>query len=178
MESIAIAADQSLDGRLAQIRARDSRAFRELVELLDGDLLRLCILIAADSELARDAVQETWTRLWTRPPKLRNPARLRSWLLSVAANEVRQSMRRARLAGAHAPIEPPASPQATSAEVIDLRNALARLNHSDRELLALKYLFGMDSPEISIHLGASAANVRTRLHRIITRLRKELRDDE
>lgn len=28
-----------------------------------------------------------------------------------------------------------------SAEEIDLRNALARLNPSDRELLALKYLF-------------------------------------
>jgi RNA polymerase sigma factor (sigma-70 family) len=44
----------------------------------------------------------------------------------------------------------------------------------DRRLLALRYVAGLDSTQIATHLGLSASGVRTRLARLLDRLRVDL----
>ena len=67
-------------------------------------------------------------------------------------------------------------PQSRSG-LMDLSDALARLEPDDRALLALRFAAGFDATEIGCALGISASGVRSRLARLITRLRKELGDD-
>ena len=57
---------------------------------------------------------------------------------------------------------------------LDLARALARLGPDDRTLLALRFVAGLDSNEIATQLGISASGVRSRLARLVDRLRKEL----
>lgn len=162
---------------LERVAQRDPRALEELVAAHDTDMVRLCYVICGDAELARDATQETWFRLWSRPPRLRDTTRLRSWLLSVAANEARQQLRRSRrrrlreVDATSAPVRRDGLDAETS---LDMRAALARLRPAERELIGLRYALGMSSAEIGAHLGISAEGARTRLHRVIQQLRREL----
>jgi RNA polymerase sigma-70 factor (ECF subfamily) len=164
---------------LERVAARDKLAFTRLVTSLDRDLLRVAFMVAHDAEAARDAVQTTWQRVWSNPPALRDPGALRSWLLKVAANEARQATRsgsraraREQTAGGPAHDRDPAS----GIELLDLRAALETLAPADRELLALRYVLDMTSGDIGAHLGLTAEGARSRLYRLLHRLREVLSD--
>ncbi|HEX2141537.1 MAG TPA: sigma-70 family RNA polymerase sigma factor [Candidatus Limnocylindria bacterium] len=161
--------------QLAAIARRDPEAFTALVAEHDRALVRLCYVITGDREQARDAAQSTWQRLWRDPPRMRDASKLRSWLLRVAANEARQVARRRRR-GLELERENAAdSPQRPDHdELLDLAATLGRLGHQDRELLALRYVLELPSPQIAEHLGISAEGVRSRLHRLLGRLRQEM----
>ena len=70
--------------------AGDEAAFARIVEAYHGDLVRVAYVIAGDGQLAEDAAQATWAIAWRKLGSLRDPQRLRPWLVSVAANEARQ----------------------------------------------------------------------------------------
>jgi len=71
-----------------------------------------------------------------------------------------------------------AADPADDINVVDLEHALRSLGADDRRLLALRFAGGLDSNEISQHLGLSASGVRSRLSRLIDRLRSELETGE
>ncbi len=162
---------------LARVRQGDHAAFTELVVAYDADMVRLCMVICRDPDLARDATQDAWHRLWSRPPTLRDGAKLRSWLLSVAANEARQQLRRHRVGAVRelrALQDQGTTDPAGDIERLDLDDALARLDPAERELLGLRYALSMTSGEIGAHLRLSPEGVRSRLQRLLTRMRKDL----
>jgi len=163
---------------LERVAQRDRDALTDLVIAYDADIVRFCYLISTDAELARDATQGAWFKLWSDPPRLRDDSRLRSWLLSVAANETRQQMRRRRIGRVReiqAMTRLPTADQAAE-DRLDLRELLARLEPAERELLALRYGLEMSSADIGTHLGVSAEGARTRLHRLLARIRREMGD--
>jgi RNA polymerase sigma-70 factor (ECF subfamily) len=123
-----------------------------------------------------DAVQGAWVRAWRSMRGLRDPARLRPWLMSIAANEARQLVRSANRRSAHErawEMPEPADPT-RRAELLDLAAALQRIDPGDRRLIALRHLAGLTSEEIARELGRSPASVRGRLARALARLRLEM----
>ena len=143
-------------------------------------MARVAFVICGDAEVARDATQSAWAIAWHRLGTVREPDRLGSWLVAIAANEARQAVRRGRrqpvtdLSAALA-IDAGGDP-AESMAVVDLQRALARLTPDERRLLALRFVGGLDSGEIAQHLGLSASGVRSRLSRLVDRLRAEMND--
>jgi RNA polymerase sigma-70 factor, ECF subfamily len=161
-------------------RTGDEAAFTRIVARYHPDLLRIALVVCGDIDVAAEAAQAAWVVAWRRLGDLRDPANLRPWLMSIAANEARQATRsrgrrRVREVLLLDPAIPPAD--ATVAERVDLANALATLEPRDRELLGLRYLAGLDSTEIGRAVGMSATGVRTRLARARERLRRELGDE-
>lgn len=150
--------------------------FTAAVDAYDFDMVGLCYVITGDSELARDATQSAWLKYWESPPVLRDPTKLRSWLLSVAANEARQRYRGSRPMLSLDAISV-ADREEDLARDMALEQALDALGPDEREMVGLRYLLGLNSKEIGAHLGASPGAVRVRLHRILRRLRQELRDE-
>ena len=59
-------------------------------------------------------------------------------------------------------------------EIGQLLDAVATLGTADRELVGLRYGSGLDTAEMAQILGISEGNVRTRLWRVLGRLRKVL----
>ena len=159
----------------------DEVAFGRLVALHYDDMARVAFVITGDRSLAEDAVQSAWVRAWSRLRTVREPARVRGWLLSIAANEARQIARRNRrvtvveldvdLEGA-ATTDP-----ATGIDRLDLARVLSGLSADDRALLALRYVAGIDAPELGSMTGRTASGIRARLSRLTARLRLELGDD-
>jgi RNA polymerase sigma-70 factor (ECF subfamily) len=178
MEAMAeLVSDAELPSLLAAIRAGDRSAFTQVVAAHDTDLLRFAFLVSGDPDVASDAVQATWQRLWQQPPELRDPSRLKSWLLTVSANEVRQTRRRNRRRGVlELEVASSSASRDPGSDIdrLDLAPALARLRVKDRELLALRYVVELTSPEIAVHFGITPEGVRTRLHRVLERLRRDL----
>lgn len=164
---------------LAAVRTHDQAAFTQLVATLDRDLLRLAYVITGSQQAAEDAAQAAWERLWDKPPTLREPAKLRSWLLTVCANEARQTGRRQRRGAAleARAVSDSAAPADLTTELADLQVALGRLTTAERELLALRFALDLASAEIAEHLGLSPEGARTRIHRLLQRLRQELSHD-
>ena len=166
---------------IRQAAAGDTVAFARIVAAYHGDMTRVAYVVSGgDQELADDAVQAAWSVAWQKLGSLRDPERLKSWLVSVAANEARQaSRRRRRRAVVEIEVDPPdgvARDPADRAAALDLEDALRHLSADERALLALRYEAGLDSAEIGALAGRPAATVRWRLARLRDRLRKELSD--
>lgn len=165
---------------VADARAGDEAAFTRLVTTYHEDLLRVAFVITGDADMASDAAQLAWHTAWRKLRHLREANRVRSWLVAIAANEARQLARRQRrravveIAVAH----PSATDEPTTAiNRLDLVNALGRLTPEDRELIALRYVIGLDSFEIAAARGRSASGTRARIARVLTQLRRELDRD-
>jgi len=159
--------------------AGDEIAFARIVAAHHEAMARIAYLVSGDLDVAADAVQAAWAIAWRRLGKLRDPARLKAWLMSVAANEARQITRsqRGRTVRELAVDGPASSRDPDRAALMDLANVVANLDHRDRTLIGLRYIAELDSEAIGRELGLSASNVRVRLHRLLGRLRKELGDD-
>ena len=79
---------------VADAVAGDAMAFARIVRAHHDDMARVCQLICGDAELAQDAAQAAWPIAWRKLGSLRDPDKLRPWLVSIAANEARQMIRR------------------------------------------------------------------------------------
>ena len=180
MTSVAAAEDSTL---IASAAAGDAAAFASIVTSNHEDMRRVCVVVAGDEGIADEAVAAAWSIAWRKLGSVRDPARLRPWLVSVAVNEARQLLRaRNRRSLIEVPVirvdEPTGGldPGSTITS-IDLRNALARLDASDRALLAMRYLAGFDATELAYATGRSPSGTRARLARLLHRLEKELGDE-
>ena len=173
----------SIDARaaaaIAPAVAGDEAAFARIIATYHADLMRVAFVVCGDNELAGDAVQAAWTIAWRKLGSLRDPERLRPWLVAVAANEARQLLRREhRRAVNELRVEEPCPPlsrdPAGVIDRIDLVNALGCLDPTDRALLAMRYVVGLDATEIGAATGRSPSGTRARLARLLRRVRKEL----
>src|SRR5262245_45179857 len=172
--------DEGMAAAVALAVEGDEAAFARIVQRHHDDMSRVSFIICGSIDLAEEAVQSAWSIAWRKLGSLRDPERLRQWLVSLAANETRQLVRRRRRREV---IEPevaisagtPEDPDARTTD-LDLANALARLDPRDRALLALRYVAGFDATELSRATGLSPSGTRARLARLLERLRMELRD--
>jgi RNA polymerase sigma-70 factor (ECF subfamily) len=157
--------------------AMRSDEFARLVERYQPALMRLAYGMAGDRTIAEDAVQACWHAAWRSREQI-DRARIRGWLFTVTANQVRRSLRRRRLREVlHGRLRPPPDRGEVDPRHVDLASALSGLNLRDRQLVALRYGLGLTSEEIGEHLGLSASGARVRLQRVLLRLREELSDE-
>lgn len=166
--------------------AGDEAAFARIVAAYHADMTRVCFVVCGDVDVAHEAVQATWPIAWRKLGSLRDPARLRPWLIAVAANEARHLIRRrTRRSVVEIHVEDGEDAQggdrgegdpAERAAEVDLAAALQRLSPQDRTVVAMRYLIGLTSVEIGQAIGMSPPGVRAKLARLLDRLREDLRD--
>jgi RNA polymerase sigma-70 factor, ECF subfamily len=156
----------------------DEVAFGRLVAAHQADMTRVARVILGDASLAQDATQSAWVAAWRRLESVRDPARIRQWLMAIVANEARQMLRRrgrASVVEIDSDIDAaPTSDPSMTIQRLDLSRALAHLSADDRALLALRYVAGLDAAELGVATGRSASGTRARLSRLTARLREEL----
>jgi RNA polymerase sigma-70 factor (ECF subfamily) len=183
MAVIASSATEKASALIASAAAGDAAAFSSIVTSNHEDMRRVCMVVAGDEGIADEAVAAAWSIAWRKLGSVRDPARLRPWLVSVAVNEARQLLRaRNRRALLEVPVIQASEPKGgldpgSTITSIDLRNALARLDPGDRALVAMRYLAGFDATELAYATGRSPSGTRARLARLLHRLERELGDE-
>lgn len=175
-----LAPDAAIATTVQLAAAGDEVAFARIVAAHRAEMVRVAFVVCGDWDMAQDAAQAALWIAWRKLTSLHDPERLRPWLLAVVANEARAIIRTRRR---HPVVEltidtddPVDHDPADEIAQVDLSNALHRLAPEDRALVALRYLSDLDSTEIGSVTGKSASGVRSRLARVLDRLRKELDD--
>jgi len=180
MTGIGVRDALGLGAAVRSAAAGDEAAFASLIAAHDDSMRRVAFFIAGDWESAGEAVQTAWVLAWERLRTLRQHDRLEAWLVSIAANETRRLLTRQRRrtlveidAGREAALATGRDP-ADVVGMVDLGRAIRRLQPDERALLAMRYVAGLDSGQIGEVTGMSASGVRTRLARLLERLRVDL----
>jgi RNA polymerase sigma factor (sigma-70 family) len=162
------------DDLIERSLAGDRSAFEELIAPLMDPAYRLACGMLLDRDEAEDAVQEATLRAWLKLGSFRAGAAFRPWFLTIVANRCRD-MRRSRwwsvLRGIDT--ELPAPPR-DLARGVDLRQALTGLQVPERALLVLHYYLDLPLEEVARVLGVSPAAAKSRLYRVLRRLRVHL----
>lgn len=178
----AAATDPALATLVSSAAAGDDVAFTRIVAAFHADMAKVAYVVCGGNrDLAEDAVQSAWVIAWGRLRTLRDPCRVRAWLLSVTANEARQLLRRGRrgtTVGLEFVEERVGMVDVTgSVTAGDVAAILDGCTPDERTLIALRYVAGYDSTEIGALLGISASGVRSRLERLLDRIRRDLAYD-
>lgn len=166
--------------------AGDRAACAEIVRLHQASVWRFCRMITRDEALAEEVLQETFLAALRGAPGFAGGS-VRGWLLTIARHALaRLHRRRVGEPAVHEPIEQIAvaagfgSPEADAmrAEAREqLEAALHRLSDSDRELVLLRDVEGLEGAEVAALVGLPLATMKTRLHRARLRLMAALREE-
>lgn len=138
-------------------------------------LLRLCILLSGDRQVAEDIVQDAFVRVTPRIEEVPTD-HLASYLRRVALNLWKNRLRsltrerRARDRTAIVHVTDPIGREDRSA----LRAAVLRLPKRQRACLVLRYYEDLPEREVAALLGCSIGTVKSQTSRALARLRKEL----
>ncbi|MET9225646.1 sigma-70 family RNA polymerase sigma factor [Lentzea sp. NPDC003310] len=170
---------------VARCRQSDQRAWAELVESYRPLVWVTVRSFGLDADDAEDTCQATWTRVFQRIDVIREPDKIRAWIVTVAKREALRHVGRPKrdhpVGDGLELLQLPAD-EATAEETLSaaadssrLEEALSVLNEAQRALLDL--LFGEDElsyAEISRRLRIPHGSIGPTRRRILNLLREEL----
>ena len=172
------------------LRADERRAFETRMRSAWPGVVRLVERLLAwpgSGAEVEDVAQEAFLAAWRARNEFRGESEWSTWVYSIAVrrarNAARSRERRERWFGflrsdpeldsldgrSHG--DPALAGDAVSE---DVRAALKRLRHADREVLVLRYLEGLSIEEIASRLEIGRAAIDTRLSRARTRMKRFL----
>ena len=161
----------------AVVRERDVAAFEAALAPVIDKAHRLATAMLHDPAAAQDAVQEAAIKAWRKLDRLHEGAEMGPWFLGIVANECRSTLR-SRWRRSVGPLDAAevASPSRTGdvERARDMLDALARLRHKDRLVIALHFWLDLPVEEIATVVGASVSATKARLYRAVDRLRANL----
>lgn len=171
------------------IAAGDEAAFSTIYDRYAGLVYSTCLRILADPQLAQDATQEIFVRLWRRPEAfVPERGRFLSWLMSVARNRAVDDLRaRGRRQHRESPGDEDTLVALPDRAAVDplhaaqvaeqqrrVRAALAELPPGQRTALELAYFGGLTQQEIAARLGEPLGTIKTRIRLAMQKLRQSL----
>ncbi|MFC8130094.1 RNA polymerase sigma factor [Streptomyces sp. NPDC057302] len=168
---------------IARVRAGETEAYAELVRAFTGLALRAAVALGAGAD-AEDVVQQAFFKAYCSLGRFRDGSAFKPWLLSIVANEtrntVRSAVRQRSLAGREAalaeaePLIPESADPAVAALEDERRTALLvaldRLSEEHRLVVTYRYLLEMDETETAQALGWPRGTVKSRLNRALRKL--------
>lgn len=174
------------------VAMRDEAAFAVLYDRYVDLVYSASLRVLADPQLAEDATQDIFVRLWRRPEAfVAARGRFVSWLMSVVRNravdEFRARGRRRRREGTTpldgqedvistlpAEGDDPVSAAQLHENQACVRHALTDLPREQRLALELAYFRGMTQQEIAVVLHEPLGTVKTRIRLGMLKLRRAL----
>ena len=171
---------------LSAVLSGDQQACNTLVRRYRKMVLNIALGITGSREDAEEAVQDTFVRAFRYLPAFRGDSSFKTWLYRVARTTALDHQRRKRMkiVSSDAPGSPvlqipePGSNSLQSmmrAERADsIRKAMGQLSSADEAALQLFYFHDQSIEEISMTMGWTASNTKSRLSRARQRLRAVL----
>ena len=166
---------------LARAAEGDAQAFATLIEPLLDPAYRLAAVMLADRSTAEDAVQEASIKAWRKLGHLRGDlGSLRSWFLSIVANECRMVRRQRWWSVTKVAEVLPlrVADDQFSVASSDLKSALLRLSPGERLPLVLHFYLDLPLEEVARTLGLSPSAAKSRIYRAARKLRSDLTLEE
>jgi RNA polymerase sigma-70 factor (ECF subfamily) len=136
--------------------------------------------VVLDRDVAAEITHDAFLRLWEHYGRLAAGSNEKAWLIRVATN-LAISHRRSQGAAwrRHVDDQEPGDPGLTALnnlELVRVRRALLTLEARDRAVISLRFDQGLGFAEIGAIVGKSENTVKTRFHRALDTLRRQLGD--
>ncbi|MFP4476987.1 MAG: RNA polymerase sigma factor [Desulfatibacillaceae bacterium] len=179
-------------GLAERARSGDRTAFGELVAEFSRRIYLMAYYRTRSVADAEDIAQDTFTKAFTNIGRLKDPASFRSWLFSIAANQVRdhqrkQKVRRIITAGGRlfdSEDEPAPEPEGRiEPDALDhvLRDEFwkkvdqfsGNLSRWEKEIFTLRFMDELSIREIAEVTDKNENTVKTHLYRALAKFRKE-----
>ncbi len=186
------------DGELlAGVRVGEEQAFVELVARHHAAMLHLARSFVGSDAIAEEVVQDTWVAVLRGLDRFEGRSTFKTWLLQILVNRARSTgvrehrsiavgdatpaVDRARFDAGGAWSSPPEHWVADSDDRLlaeglseQIQQSLKELPSRQREVVMLRDVDGLSSPEVCAALEIGEANQRVLLHRGRSRLRAAL----
>lgn len=179
---------------LGRLRARDERAFRELVEEHRDRVFHLTYRMLGNKAEAEDVAQEVFIAVFKTVDTFREESKLSTWIYRVAVNHCKnrikylarrhqrdqQELDEHNDPGDEGALSGPSTPRRPDRQVegaqIDrlMQEAIAELDEDHRTLVVLRDLEDLSIEEICEITGLPDGTVKSRLHRARIALRKKI----
>jgi RNA polymerase sigma factor (sigma-70 family) len=165
------------------LTAKDESALRELMGIYGDELMRTAYLLVKDRQTAEEAVMDTFIQAYAKIGQLREPDKLRGWLLRIVINRCRMTMRLWSWRSLRFSLQLKQEHQDGSMEdgpeerlLAEWRNgrlsdAVRGLDYRQREAIVCYYYNGMSVNETAQLLDLNPNTVKARLARGRTQLK-------
>ncbi len=157
-------------------RKEDREAQRILYVRTSDRIYQLLLRMTGSHDTAFDLAQETYLRAFAHISQFDGRASVATWLHRIAVTEALQFLRRAkRVRGDLTDNESDASIESATEQSdlkLDVGDALAALDPTDRSVLLLRYQQGLNYRVIAEIVGCAEGTVASRLNRARERLRR------
>ena len=185
--------DELLEG----LRAGDEEAFVALIERYNHALFYVARSFVPTDAIAEEVVQDTWMAVVRGLSKFEGRSSIKTWLVSIVVNRARSTgareSRALPLSSSEAAVDPNrfdtnghwiTPPESFMEDAEDrvvagslsesIHSSLENLPGSQRQVVTLRDIEGLDSKEVCQLLEISEVNQRVLLHRGRSRLRQDL----
>ncbi len=165
---------------MRQAAAGDSRAFGRIVARHQTRLVRVAARLLSDPELAQDAAQEAFLRLWRARHRYQPSGRLAALLLKITRNvcldragrtEAEEWTEAREAAQAH---DDPAAQAEGGALAEAVRRAVGSLSEPSRTVFILSHYEGLSYADIAAALDCPLGTVASRKRLAVEALRRKL----
>lgn len=172
-----------IDDLLAKVAAGDRSAFARLYDLTSGKLFGVICRILPRAELAEDALQEAFVRIWQRASgydaSIASPM---AWMATIARNQAIDLRRRFAERLSALSVEPdeqlptgdpdPAALAEQSDDMMRLNGCLSHLSAERRDMILLAYHQGWSREELAERFKRPVTTVKTLLRRSLIALKE------
>jgi RNA polymerase sigma-70 factor (ECF subfamily) len=177
----------SSEDLIERVRSGDAAAFQQIYEQHHRFVLKFLYGMVGEIGLAEELTQETFVRAFTSIGKMRNEAKLSTWLGGIAKNVAGNSFRSRRRENRNLEIdsmpfnEISGSNLSPDAELLNvelqdvIRDALGKLTEDKRLVFVLKILQHKSYEEIAEITDSSIPKLKTDLHRAKAEMRRLIR---
>ncbi len=169
---------------MAGVVSGSERAFAELYRRYARRMEGFFAIRTANPDEAADLVQELFMRLWAARRNYETGRAVAPWLFTLAYNLVRNAWRHEDVATAYAEEAARAdeSEEETASLHLDrdtfdraLAETLVTLNPDERTLFALRFEEDLALADIAVVMAIPVGTVKSRLHHLMSKLRKKLK---
>lgn len=156
---------------VARILGGETAIYEHVIKRYERLVYGFMLRKVSDVGTAQDLAQETFLIGFENLDRLKDHARLKSWLMGIAGNLCRDHYKRRKMAGMPegmdvelTGMDPLQSAEQTERHEV-LYQALANLSERYRAVLIKRYLEGQEYPQIAEDLGLSVGAVEVCMHR-------------
>ncbi|MFH1418597.1 MAG: sigma-70 family RNA polymerase sigma factor [Planctomycetota bacterium] len=185
--------DEALSEAIRGAQGGDSASYERIVERYAGRVFGFLLRMTGSRHDAEDLLQEVFVRLVRTLGAYKHEGRFEAWLFRVAANLVRDRVRRGKrvpkqigrgsteeasgadlLDETEGPVEPADAAMVRGEEIDALSAALMKLSDAEREAIMLRHFSHMSFKDIAEATGVPLGTALARAHRGLAHLREML----
>ncbi|MES1047646.1 sigma-70 family RNA polymerase sigma factor [Heyndrickxia oleronia] len=167
----------STQDQIKKAKKGDEKAFQQLIQEEKNKLFRIAYLYVKNENDALDIVQETVYKAFISIKQLKEPNYFSTWLTRILINCALDFIRKNKNIIPFAEVEDTSEERQPIEEKLDLVEAIRKLENPYKTVIILRYYKDLTIKQIADLLNCPEGTVKTNIHRAISKLKLDLKEE-